>query len=67
MTGTWFMEGVDFAKWKNELNLFLWLHGIRTFFNGNFELHQVLMDNNSGVWQNNFVVSYFDCRGSSTT
>jgi len=27
------------------------------FFNDMFELYQLLMDNNSRVWQNNFVVS----------
>jgi hypothetical protein len=66
-TGTWFTESDDFKKWMDDLNSFLWLHGIRMFFNDMFELYQLLMDNNSGVWQNNFMVSFSIAGHSSTT
>src|SRR6202451_2575857 len=29
-TGTWFVEGKQFADWKNDPNSFVWLYGIRT-------------------------------------
>jgi hypothetical protein len=30
-TGTWFVNGEDFKRWKSALNSFIWLHGIRMF------------------------------------
>jgi hypothetical protein len=31
-TGTWFIEGQAFADWKSSPHSFIWLHGIRKFF-----------------------------------
>jgi hypothetical protein len=31
ITGTWFVNGEEFKQWKNTLNSFIWLHGIRAF------------------------------------
>jgi hypothetical protein len=30
-TGTWFINGEVFKRWKSDLNSFIWLYGIRTF------------------------------------